>query len=139
MEKDYTSPQQDDLVKSEELFEQRYRFVLRETVTALREVGHSSSLDQILPLRLVGLILMGFALLFKGLWFAHSLTSLEFMVVFLVGTLLVILGSYYRAKNDEGERSVVRKTGEAFVNRFQAHTGLLNAKTEPTTKQLPGD
>ena len=138
METSQALQQQENLAKSEELFEQRYRFVLRETASALREVGHYSSFDQILSLRMVGLLLMVLALLLKVLGFNQSLlTTSEFMMVFLVGTLLMILGSYFRAKHNEGERSVVRKTGEALVNRFQAHTGLLNAKPAPTPENSP--
>jgi hypothetical protein len=112
---------------SEDIFERRYKFFVGYTVTTLEELTRLPNSEQIFSLRIVGAFLMLFSLILKSLGRGDAyLTTIEFLVVFLVATLLLILGSYFSAKDQHDKSRVVQKTGQTFINRFEAHTGLLN-------------
>jgi hypothetical protein len=112
---------------AEEQFERRYEFLTNQTVTALRELSRSpGGWQNLLAPCGIGLMLLAFVFKAFGAFGHQFLATLEFCLVFLVGTLLLILGSYFRTKFFQEGSKAVQRTTENFVKRFEAHTGPLN-------------
>jgi hypothetical protein len=111
---------------AEDTFERRYQFFISHTVTSLEELTRLPSSERIFSLRMVGVILMGVSLLLRAVRGGDYLTPIEFIVVFGVATLLLILGSYFQVKDQQEKSRLLQKTGEVFMSRFQARSGLMN-------------
>lgn len=109
---------------SDQQFEHRYEFLTRQTLGALKELSETPiGWQNLLAPCGLGLMLVAFS--FKALG-GSRLTPIEFLLVFLVATLLLILGSYFRTKLFQEGSKAIQKTGENFLKRFEARTGPLN-------------
>ncbi|WP_132052412.1 hypothetical protein [Pseudocnuella soli] len=102
----------------------RYEKVLQVTADALNKLSEN---EKFYDIRLIGLVLMAVGLFFKltPLPFRWQLATTEFNLIFSMGALLLMIGSYFKTKNEREKRETVVKAGEAAMNGWEAQPGPM--------------
>lgn len=85
--------------------------------------------EKILDLRITGVILLVISISTKFLPTLNNdqiLETSEFITIFIVGTLLLILGTYFNSKELQEGRKVIEKENETLATTATAMIGLMN-------------
>jgi hypothetical protein len=84
-------------------------------------------------LRMLGIVLILISFVLKILPTRSGipiLESSEFIVVLIIGTVFLILGTYFNVKNMQQQRNLIEKETEAINNTIKACTGLMHSKMD---------
>lgn len=104
----------------------RYEKVLQVTADALNKLSEN---EKFYDIRLIGLVLMAVGLFFKltPLPVRRQLATTEFILIFSMGALLLMIGSYFKTKNEREKRETVVKAGETAMNGWEAQPGPMRS------------
>jgi len=101
---------------------------LNDMKNTLFDKKHEPVWKKLLDLRILGLIFIIIAFTLKVMqkkYCINILEPIEFITVFMVGTILIILGTYFNIKDVQEDRKLIAKENETIANTFTACTGLM--------------